>query len=308
MGQAVYETDYREWTDLSAHAQTPDGSDRCSAADASARRLDALASSLVAAAQAGDLDTSASELGRAIHTLQDECAHHGMTNEQHAYFSLDDTCGGALTSPDVTPDALACARDRTQRMMTLAAGALAAADWSGASWLCEDGDGDGSDTCSSASLPTYGQACDFLAEYKQWNGRDTTWNAAIVGPALEAAFAAGLRGESTAASICGGDARAIDPPWSIAPLATEDVTCLLTDVGCLGKVDDGSGGSAADPYGDPPPASAAGGGCSTGGGASWLVALLGLATWRTSRSGRRRSTGRSSDRARPTSDRSRRAS
>ncbi|MGE5185520.1 MAG: hypothetical protein ACM31C_25830 [Acidobacteriota bacterium] len=288
LGQAVYETDYREWTDLSAHAQTPAGSDRCTAADASVQRVDALARSVTAAAASGDLATAATDLGRALHTLQDECAHHGMTNEQHAYFSLDSTCGGELQSPDVTPEAIACATARTQRAMTAAAAALAGTDWSRVDWLCEGtSNGDSStstDTCAQASLPTPFQACDFLAEYKRWDGRDTTWNAAIVGPALEDAFAAGLRGGPVASSICATPG-AIDPIAPAATLSTSDVSCGLTDIGCLGKVD-GTGDGGADPYGDPPAATAAGG-CSTGAGAGWLLALVSLVLSSRSRSRRR---------------------
>jgi hypothetical protein len=265
MGQVDFETDYREWTDLSAHAQTPDGSDLCGAADASAARLETLARALVAAAQRGDQDAAAVALGRAIHTLQDECAHHGMTNEQHAYYSLDQTCSGDQVSPDVQPDAIACATARTERAMTAAAAALAGTDWRGVDELCLDADNQ--DTCANAVLPTPAQACDFLAEFKQWSGVDSTWNAAIAGPALENAFAAGLRGDPVSTSVCAQGS--IDPLAPAAQVSIGNVTCGLTDVGCLGKVD--GDGDSADPYGDPPAPSATNG-CSAGGGG--LVMLL----------------------------------
>jgi hypothetical protein len=73
-------------------------------------------------------------------------------------------------------------------------------------------------------------------------------------------------------AICGAGTAAIDPPSPPAPLATADVSCGLTDIGCLGKVDGGDDG-AADPYGDPRTVAAAGG-CSAGAGAGWLLAAL----------------------------------
>ncbi len=278
MGKAVFETDYMEWDDLSAHAQTPRGGDRCSAADASVQRVDALARAVVAEAHAGTLDRAAEDLGRALHTLQDECAHHGMTNEQHAYFSLEQTCGDSDVSPDIQPDAIACAQDRTNRMMALVAPALAGTDWYSASGLCEDpwnSDRGNQDTCMQAALPTPFQACDFLALHSAWDGTDSTWNASVVGAALESAFAAGLRGDPVSTTVCGGDSHAIDP-LAPAPLVTTPVdSCTLTAIGCFGKVDGADDNPNVDPYGDPA-TGPSGGGCNTGGGGGWLAALLAL--------------------------------
>src|SRR5437660_1463747 len=77
MGKQVFETDYLEWTDLSAHAQRERGQDRCTAADLAIARLDRLGRALVADAHARAFEQAAIDLGRALHTLQDECAHHG---------------------------------------------------------------------------------------------------------------------------------------------------------------------------------------------------------------------------------------
>lgn len=271
MGKAVYETDYREWNDLSAHAQTERGQARCAAADAAVTRVEALGRSVVAAIRARDHERAAVDLGRALHTIQDECAHHGMTNEEHAFLSLEQTCEGMDASPDLQPEAIACAAQRTATVMNQVRTALSGATWTGVAELCRDwhSDNQDADACAGASLPTPIMACDFLALYDDWDGSDTRWNSAIVGPSLVDAFRAGLRGEAASRTVCAGDLHAIDP---VAPAATQqvtDVTCGLVDIGCLGKVDDGT---EVDPYGEE--TAAPSGGCSTGGGSTGL--LLGL--------------------------------
>lgn len=272
MGKAVYETDYREWEDLSAHAQTARGQDRCSAAEAATTRVESLARSVVTAVRARDYERAAVDLGRALHTIQDECAHHGMTNEEHAFLSLEQTCEGMDTSPDVQPEAIACAAQRTATVMNQVRVAVAGTAWSGVDGLCRDwhGDNQDSDACANASLPSPVMACEFLSLFDDYNGVDSRWNSAVVGPSLLDAFEAGLRGDAASRTMCAGDAHAIDPVAPHAVQEVRDVTCGLTDIGCLGKVDDGT---EVDPYGeDTAPAT---GGCSSSGGAgSLLLALL----------------------------------
>lgn len=276
MGAAVYETDAEEWDDLSAHAQSQRGQSLCAAADAAHARVDALAREVVASAQAHHLDAAAVALGRALHTLQDECAHHGMTNEQHAFYSLEQTCGESGASPDVRPAALACAQQRSATVMRAVADALAGIDWSGVNELCQSSQDPGSqsdrDACTLVALPTPFQACDFLAEYKDWDGLDSTWNADVVGPALEAAFAAGLRGGVATATPCGADPHAIDPRSPAAAVANHDVSCGLTDLGCLGKVDGETG--PVSPYGDPPTPPVGTAGCAVTAAPGWAVLAL----------------------------------
>src|SRR5205823_6276616 len=94
-----YDTDSHEWTDLSAHAQIDDGMTACDAADAAAARAWGLGRDLRTLLQT-DAGAAATALGRALHTIQDDCAHHGMPNPQHAWFSLEDFCEGTALSPD----------------------------------------------------------------------------------------------------------------------------------------------------------------------------------------------------------------
>jgi hypothetical protein len=265
MGKAAFETDYKEWDDLSAHAQRELGEDRCSAADAAVARVDHLAHDAVASTRAGDLEAGAIALGRAIHTLQDECAHHGMTNQEHAFYSLEQVCTSEDTSPDVQPEALACAESRTRQAFALVAPALANTRWDAVDWICRDSED--RDTCATASLPGPWTACSFLAEHKEWDGVDSRWNADRVGSALMSAFAAGLAGDLSPRSVCGGDASAIDPTAPHATVTDRNAGCGLIDITCLGKVDEDSGAAMSES-----------GGCAAGhsGGAAGalLVSLI----------------------------------
>jgi hypothetical protein len=265
MGQEVYQTDYREWTDLHAHAQRELGEDRCTAADAAQARVDRLAREVVAKTRALDYEAGAVALGRAIHTLQDECAHHGMTNQEHAYYSLTQTCEHEDVSPDVQPEALACAQARTRDAFVAVAAALQGQRWDYVDNICKQIGGDyDRDTCQSASLPTPFMACDFLAEHSDWDGEDSRWNGDRVGPALLAAFQVGLRGDATPAGLCGSNDKALDPAAPRAYVSNREAGCGLIDVTCLGKVDDP--GSTDDTSG----------GCSTGAGTSFLVLVVHL--------------------------------
>lgn len=261
MGKQVFETDYKEWTDLSAHAQRELGQDRCEAAEASATRVEMLARALVDDAHQGAYEAAAIDLGRALHTLQDECAHHGMTNEEHAFYSLEDTCGAGNLSPDTQPEALACAESRTRDAMAAAAAALADVRWTDVDWICRGTNDE--DTCQLASLPSPFQACDFLAMHKEWDGADSRWNGDVVGPALVDAFGRGLRGDLVSAPVC-DHAGAIDPVLPHALVSDRDAGCGLTDIACLGKADTES---------TPVPDT---GGCTVGGAPGFALVLLSL--------------------------------
>jgi hypothetical protein len=263
MGQEAYQTDYREWTNLSAHAQRELGEDRCTAADAAQNRVDQLAREVIAKVHALDYDAGAVALGRAIHTLQDECAHHGMTNQEHSYLSLTQTCTAQNVSPDVQPEALACAQSRTRDAFVAVAAALAGTRWDYVDRICLDFDD--RDTCAQAVLPTPSMACDFLAEHSDWDGDDSRWNGDLVGPALLAAFEGGLRGDAAPPPMCGADDKALDPVAPHPYVANREAGCGLIDVTCLGKTDDaGDGGDSTN------------GGCSTSNGAPGWIVLLAL--------------------------------
>jgi hypothetical protein len=230
VARAAYDTDAESWLDPIAHAQIPEGGEACAAADATRARLDqlvaAIRSELAAATQQSDggasLGDAARNLGRALHTLEDACAHSGMPNPQHAFLTDSDLCRGTHESPDIQPEAFACAdriTDDTFRLFVgdvIAAGldpeALAAADSS--SWT---------------RYPNLGEVCDFMDSAQSWDGVDRRWNNDVVLPYLAAAF--DPNDHSTA--ICHGDPNAIartpDPNRDVSARST----CALVDSFCL---------------------------------------------------------------------------
>jgi hypothetical protein len=263
MGKEAFETDYKEWEDLTAHAQRHLGQARCEAADGAVTRVDQLSRAVVAYANAGDHDNAAIALGRALHTMQDECAHQGMTNEEHSFYSLTQACGHDDVSPDTKPEAIACADRRTREALAAVATALAGTNWDNVTFVCRDLSNN--DACFENILPGPWTACEFLEMHEDWDGADSRWDGAVVGSALIAAFRAGLAGEPASRSACRGDAKAIDPPMPHAPVTDLRVGCDLIDVVCLGKTDEG--GEEEEPRDA---------GCSTGKstGAAMLLALM----------------------------------
>jgi hypothetical protein len=273
IGEAAFNTDAQEWDDLAAHAQREEGQPRCEAADAALARVDGLAREAIERIRGGDDGGGADLLGRALHTIQDECAHHGMTNPEHAHYSLEATCSSADVNPDTQPAAVACAAAQTTAALQVIAAELAVAPAVPVGPLGEvcptDYTNDSRRTvCDYTVLPGPTQACAFLATHTAWDGVDTRWEATAVGGQLVAALAAGLAGGPAPAPACG--AGPIDPiaPPPVVDVAAADVSCFVASVGCLGKVDGEPGAPAAATSSEP-----GGGGCSTSGGRSWLPLL-----------------------------------
>src|SRR5687768_16541105 len=91
--------DGHEWDDMAAHAQAEAADAMCAGAGATVERVHAIGKELnvrlallKGAPHEEERQVAASrlseELGRALHTFQDLCAHQGMTNTQPAWFSL----------------------------------------------------------------------------------------------------------------------------------------------------------------------------------------------------------------------------
>jgi hypothetical protein len=261
-GKQAFETDYHEWDDLRAHAQRTLGQARCDAADGVVARVDQLGRAFISHARADKYEDAAIELGRALHTIQDECAHHGMTNEEHAHYSLTEVCTDHEVSPDSQPAAIACAEARTREVMGHVATALASASWRGVEYVCYDWQGTGMSPCWQATLPSPKTGCEFLAMHDEWDGVDSSWNG-DVGPKLVTAFGNGMAQKPFSPPVCATGPNAIDP---VAPHATvtEAVdVCRKIEVACLGKVDEGLGETPGDRDAV---------GCAAGGSPGWLLA------------------------------------
>jgi uncharacterized protein (TIGR03382 family) len=285
-----YDVDSREWDDLRAHAQIDDGQTACEAADATALRMWTLGSDLrtaLARAAASPNNTTAGAvdavIGRALHTIQDNCAHHGMPNPQHAWLSLGDFCDGTDTSPDVQDDAIACAKVETDAVMKIVArsitdGRLGAALDSRSCPPAPNAGGNHNNSgppavCQGRFLPGPFDACSFLGRAKDWDGIDRRWNGDRVSPALRDAFAAGLAGDRAIAPICGGNERVLSPAVSdpIVDVSVGAPSCPKASLFCLGKADESE-----NPFADDP-AEPEVGGCSAGGGSTGgLAAVLAL--------------------------------
>ena len=253
-----YNTDAREWDDLAAHAQIDGDQTACAGADAAAARVyqlgGALRSALAAVHTAGgdaNVAATASALGRALHTLQDNCAHHGMPNPQHAWFSLSDFCDGTELSPDIQDDALACARTETAAAMAIAAQLIRGAGSNVVGWLdarsCPPSPSSGHNSttppsvCQSRFLPGPIDGCSFLGEAHAWDGIDRTWKNPVVITALRGGLQAGATGAAAPGPTCrGGDETVLSPAVSqpIVDVSAGPASCVRASVFCLGKADD----------------------------------------------------------------------
>lgn len=271
---SAYSTDEREWDDLSAHAQTPDGVSLCDAAIASAEREQRLAAEMNGGLRRiadGDRRDRATEiaqlLGRALHTLHDECAHQGMSNAEHSWYSRGDYCTRTQESPDVQPEAMACARTVTREVFDRLVARLDALSIGPAhldTLVCEspsstEGGGPTSTPCTAQFLPGPFQACRFLGDAHDWDGIDRRWDDSVVAPALLDAFERGLFDDARAAvRVCDGDSIQLAPPESRDPVNVEGdpPSCLRLSLLCFGSADEAQSlfsGSAADAEDDPAP-------------------------------------------------------
>ena len=280
-----YTTDALEWDDLRAHAQIDDGDTACTAADRTAARLYDLGrtlrgelASVARYATEDNVANAASALGRALHTIQDSCAHDGMPNPQHAWFSVSDFCDGTKLSPDIQSNAITCAKSETEQVMRAVAAAARPVNTKLADMACPQPQssegGSQQNACLTRFLPSPIDACHFMATAKQWDGIDRTWNHAMVAPALREAFVAGLEGRAIPGSVCGGNEGALSRPVSqpVLDVSVGAPTCAATKALCLGKVDAGN------PFDDDVIDEPEAGGCTTSRGHGVLL-LLGFAAW-----------------------------
>lgn len=283
VGAETYNVDAFEWNDLSAHAQ-PDvanGQSPCDGANAAAARVRSLGLDLhngINSIRNGlpwaDGTNMAAALGRALHTIQDNCAHRGVSNPHHAWHSLSDTCSGTANSPDTRPEASDCAQRETEAVMDAFATAMSNGGLDPS--VLDDGVREG-----STHWPKRSEVCEFLGSGNAWSGVDDHWNNDIVVPALRNHFMAGLFGTSIAGDVCGGDGNAL-ATWRAANVDTGGGQgfCVKIQAYCIGK---GDSMPEAPPWEDPVEAAIDNEGvepqgCSVGGrgdaGFGWAVLVV----------------------------------
>jgi MYXO-CTERM domain-containing protein len=215
----------------------------------------------------------ATTLGRTLHTIQDLCAHHGLPNNQHAWYSLSDTCHDTESSPDLADDAFHCAHYETGLFFQAFIDEMyeAEVEWD---WLTGvDPDDD--------HFPGVGDLCEYLKEADTWDGIDRRWNNAVVVPWVRDQMASGVR-ESDDRLLADACAEGIDitnaTPWETVDTTTKLEWCVKADAVCIAKADGTE--DMAPPWahgGDEPQ----GAGCSVvpgsaGNSLAWLIAGLGV--------------------------------
>jgi MYXO-CTERM domain-containing protein len=286
VGDEAYNVDRDEWNLAAAHAQPEAGQSRCDAAIAVRERLQTLGLEAryvmeMPAPTSWDIEWLASSLGRALHTIQDNCAHHGVSNPQHAWWSFQDSCEGTKTAPDIQPGVIDCATAETKAVWQAFKAQVVAIRFPVKTLVDTD-----SEHCG---WPRRGDVCAFLSEAATWDGLDVSWNNTIMVSVLRNELTAALAssGVPPVGDYCAGNPDALLPRTLAAAVDTWTAPdwCYKLSVYCIGKAD---AEDEAPPWAEDqtaPPDSGSSGGCSVGGDGSsdpaWLglTVLLGLA-WR----------------------------
>jgi len=244
IAMAAHNTDAREWTDLSAHAQIEQGQTACASADAALTRVRQLGgearAQLFAAAAPGasaDQATSAQRaayvaLGRALHTMQDQCAHHGMPNPQHAWWSDSDLCLGTELSPDLPAAAVSCAKAESDAALITFADTVVEAGLTPATLYQPD-----AMHTAVPEWPSRNGLCEYLHSSGTWDGADRGWDAEWVGPALRAELRRGLLGMPDGTpEACALPAGTLDLKNPAAKVNTNSngISCQAVETLCVG--------------------------------------------------------------------------
>ncbi len=270
VGVAAHNVDDYEFNILAAHGQMEVGQTACDGADAAiwrafwfGQQIRKTVGAVVYDGSTEHITTLASFVGRALHVVQDNCAHSGMTNPQHAWKSLDDLCEGTSESPDLVPEAATCAREETDAVLDAVFAALE--DW-------------GADKSALSNvedhenhLTDYGDACNYLGSASQWDGVDRRWDNTIVRPFMRNELVSAIsRDDASHSYVCNSTSDGILVGYD----ADIDVSqgpnrCALVSIVCLGKAD-GDPAPRPDTVPKPP---GEGGGCRVGGEASAAMLL-----------------------------------
>ncbi|MSP61827.1 MAG: hypothetical protein EXR72_16130 [Myxococcales bacterium] len=238
VGVEAYNVDANEFFDLAAHSQMNPGQSVCDGASAASWRVFWLGQQVrIAAATASAFPSKknhnalAQHLGRTLHTLQDNCAHSGMGNPQHAWHSLNDVCRGTHESPDAAPAATECARQESDAVMRAVFDLLSHEGVEKARLADVQ--------AGTKHWTSYGDACSYLASGKSWNGIDRRWDNQVVRPALRSSFIAAVQASSARWSRLGtkGSDGLLASYDAKVDTSHGSASCIAVHVFCLGKAD-----------------------------------------------------------------------
>ncbi len=229
----AYNVDHYEWDLMAAHGQPEPGQSLCDAANATAGRVFELADGLAHWLQqppTGERTVGlAAQLGRVLHTVQDNCAHAGISNAHHAWLSLEDTCEGTNASPDHQPEAEACALEATDAILKAFVAQLAQAGGSAAIDNVE---------ATTTRYPSRDGVCEFLQGAHDWDGIDRRWNNGWVTTSLQEHFVAGITGGRTLRPACSGaGSELFRAPGAPVDVSAGPTSCTRIEAFCVGKSD-----------------------------------------------------------------------
>ena len=249
-GIVSHDVDADEWYDVVAHAQAVAPEDFCGSANAVVARVqghgqsffDYLGLAQQALADPTGIDAvnasvgMAMALGRALHTIQDNCAHRGMSNPEHAWLSRSDSCRGTSLAPDQAPGVDECAWAQTDALLAQLAPVIA--DAGVASMLdqmsCLEA-GLIEDPCADGTTAGVWDLCAFLEDAAAWDGIDRQWDGTLMAAELDAAFVFG-----TVEDLCAIDALAA-PAAAPIDVSAGPPTCNEYHIMCLGDGDSPNG-------------------------------------------------------------------
>ena len=269
---ATHNVDNEEFFDMAAHGQMREGQAACEGAHYTAWRVFWLGQRIRPLAQQAaiypthqSISGLAKWLGRALHTIQDNCAHSGMPNSQHAWYSIHDFCSGTATSPDAQPEALQCGIEETKVVFDAVFGVLAD---NGA--VKADLANVQDDSRHRTSLK---DGCHYLDQADDWNGEDRRWDNNVVRPFLRRMLVDAITKDNARfAYVCEGLTESLLVDY-VEPVDVSDGPdgCAIVSIGCaIGKADGEGLGDGVPP---PPDEDA---GCNASGASGGVVLWLAM--------------------------------
>jgi hypothetical protein len=237
VGSEAFNVDAQEWDNLTAHAMPYWTQSQCDAVAAVQGRLRSLGTDARAVLAkpvwtGSDADRLASDLGRALHTIQDNCAHEGMTNPQHAWYSINGYCLSDGEDPDTAPAALQCASGETRAIFYTLAYAVRTFGHQLEGLVPDSGLG--------TVDPSRAQVCSFLAQWSDFDGYDRRWDNGVVANTFRDTMIHALTDGANVPNACDGlptvaghsPIAVRSPRW---PVSVSDPMCFTQKVYCFGE-------------------------------------------------------------------------